>query len=86
MGLTVKNKTSYELGDNLTEFFSLPIEVPVIQDEYSSLKDDIYKLDIDTEEKANILNKINSLKTTLSMKDRKQVIKDIEAFKSEHNI
>lgn len=86
MGLTVKNKNSYELGNNLTEFFSLPIEETKTPDEYSRLKDDIYTLDIDNEEKANILNKINSLKTTLSASQRRKIIKEIETFKNDYNI
>ena len=62
MGLTIKNKTSYELGNNLTEFFSIPVEIDDQEESaYSRLKDDIFKLDIDNEEKANIINKINSL-------------------------
>ena len=64
MGLTIKNKTSYELGNNLTEFFSIPVEIDDQEESaYSRLKDDIFKLDIDNEEKANIINKINSLST-----------------------
>lgn len=86
MGLTVKNKNSYELGNNLTEFFSLPIEETKTSDEYSRLKDDIYTLDIDNEEKANILNKINSLNTTLSASQRRKIIKEIETFKNDYNI
>lgn len=86
MGLTVKNKNSYELGNNLTEFFSLPIEETKTADEYSRLKDDIYTLDIDNEEKANILNKINSLNTTLSASQRRKIIKEIETFKNDYNI
>lgn len=85
MGLTVKNKTSYELGNNLTEFFSLPIEeeknideISELIDEYNELKNKIYMLDIDIEEKANIINKINSLK---SSKNKKQHIREIEEFK-----
>ena len=86
MGLTVKNKTSYELGDNLTEFFSVPIEEPTNQDEYSRLKDDIYKLDIDNEEKANIINKINSLKQAKTAHAKKKIQKEIEDFCEEYDI
>lgn len=86
MGLTVKNKTSYELGNNLTEFFQVPIEEPIEQDEYSRLKDDIYELDLDIEEKANILNKINSLSISKKINERKKIQKEIEKFKKEHNL
>lgn len=88
MGLTVKNKTSYELGNNLTEFFSLPIEEHEINEinslkDYNELKNNIYLLDIDIEEKANIINKINSLK---NKKDKNKLIKEIENFKKMYNL
>lgn len=86
MGLIVKNKTSYQLGNNLTEFFSIPIEEPRNNDEYSRLKDDIYKLNIDNEEKANILNKINMLNTNISPNKKKVIIKEIEKLKEDYNL
>lgn len=86
MSLTIKNKNSYELGNNLTEYFKIPIEEAKSPDEYSRLKDDIYSLDIDNEEKANILNKINSLNTTISIYQKKKIIKEIEEFKNDNNI
>ncbi len=86
MGLTIKNKTSYQLGNNLTEFFSIPLEEPIQNDEYRRLKDDIYKLDIDIEEKANIINKINSLNQTKNAFERKKVLQEIENFCNEYDI
>lgn len=86
MGLIVKNKTSYQLGNNLTEFFSIPIEESQNNDEYSRLKDDIYKLNIDNEEKANILNKINMLNTNISPNKKKVIIKEIEKLKEDYNL
>ncbi|MGN1372211.1 MAG: hypothetical protein ACI4XM_08060 [Candidatus Coprovivens sp.] len=86
MGLIVKNKTSYQLGNNLTEFFSIPIEESQNNDEYSRLKDDIYKLNIDNEEKANILNKINMLNTNISPNKKKVIIKEIEKIKEDYNL
>lgn len=86
MGLTVKNKTSYELGENLTEFFSLPIDEPPKQDEYNKIKDAIYKLDIDNEEKANIINKINSLKQIKTSTEKKKILKEITDFRNEYDI
>ena len=87
MGLTIKNKTSYELGNNLTEFFSLPLEIDNQEEtEYSRLKDDIFELEMDNEEKANIINKINSLKTIKSNVEKKKVIEKIESFKKENNL
>ena len=87
MGLTIKNKTSYELGDNLTEFFTLPLEIDNQEaSAYSRLKDDIFEMDIDNEEKANIINKINSLSTIQSNAEKKKVIAEIESFKKEYNL
>lgn len=86
MGLTIKNKTSYQLGNNLTEFFSVPLEEPIQNDEYRRLKDDIYKLDIDIEEKADIINKINSLNQEQNAVKKKKLLKEIETFCSEYDI
>jgi hypothetical protein len=86
MGLTIKNKETYELGNNLTEFFSLTIDEQTNQDEYNDLKDKIYSLDIDSEEKANIINKINSLSTMLSSSQRKKLLKEIDDIKNRYSI
>lgn len=87
MGLTIKNKTSYELGNNITEFFSIPVEIDNQEESaYSRLKDDIFKLDIDNEEKANIINKINSLSTIKNNNEKKKIITEIETFKKEYNL
>ncbi len=86
MAIKVNNKTSYELGNNLTEFFSVPIEVSESTDEYSRLKDDVYKLDIDNEEKANIINKINSLRTVKTANEKRKIQKEIDEFFEENNI
>lgn len=86
MSLTIKNKNSYELGNNLTEYFKISLEESKSPDEYSRLKDDIYALDIDNEDKVNILNKINSLNTTISSSQKKKIIKEIEKFKNDNNI
>lgn len=87
MGLTIKNKTSYELGNNLTEFFSIPVEIDDQEESaYSRLKDDIFKLDIDNEEKANIINKINSLSKIKNNNEKKKFITEIETFKKEYNL
>lgn len=86
MGLTIKNKTSYQLGNNLTEFFSVPLEEPIQNDEYRRLKDDIYKLDIDIEEKADIINKINSLNQEQNAVKKKKLLKEIETFCNEYDI
>lgn len=86
MGLTVKNKNSFELSDNLTDFFSLPLEEEANQNDYESLKDIIYSLDIDNEEKVNILNNLNLLKSSKSIKEKNKIKKEIESFKEKYNI
>ena len=63
---------------------SIYVELPEDNDDYSKLKNKIYKLNIDKEEKANIINKINQLKTNISNKEKKQIIKEIEEFKKSY--
>lgn len=87
MGLKVRNTINYELGNNLTEFFEVPTEVP---DEdvniYDDIKDKIYELYLDVEEKAEILNTISKYKTTNSMKEKKQLKAKIDQFIKEYNL
>jgi len=87
MGLKVRNTINYELGNNLTEFFEVPTEVP---DEdvniYDDIKDKIYELYLDVEEKAEILNTISKYKTTNSMKEKKQLKTKIDQFIKEYNL
>jgi len=87
MGLKVRNTINYELGNNLTEFFEVPTEVP---DEdvniYDDIKDKIYELYLDVEEKAEILNTISKYKTTNSMKEKKQLKTKIDKFIKEYNL
>lgn len=84
MGLTIKNKNTFELTDDLASIFSLPIEET--KEDYQSLKEDIYSLKIDNEEKANIINKINKLSTIKNIKEKKKIIEEIEEFKYNYNI
>lgn len=86
MGLTVKNKTVFELADDVTNFFSLPIEEAKTTSAYNELKNDIYSLNIDNEEKANILNKISSYNTTKSDKEKNKLKKEIEKFKTDYDL
>ena len=74
MALTIKNNNSFELSDNLTNFFSLPNDNDK-EDNYDNLKSIIYTLDLDNEEKANILNKISLLNTTTSIKEKNKLKK-----------
>lgn len=85
MGLTIKNKNNYELRDDIASFFSLPVEEEK-KEKKEALKEKIYKLKIDNEEKANIINKINLLETTKSRKERTALQKEIDSFKKKYHI
>lgn len=88
MGLTVKNNNNYDLSENLANFFSLPIEDDLNRqkkDDYQVLKNKIYKLNIDKEEKANIINKINSLDNS-STKEKKTILSEIAKFQKKYNL
>ena len=81
MGLKVRNTINYELGNNLTEFFDVPTSVPVQEDNiYDDVRDKIYELYLDVEEKANILSAISTYKTTNSFKEKKKLKQQIEEF------
>lgn len=84
MGLTVKNRNTFEISDDIANFFALPSEDN--NDDYESLKKDIYNLDIDNEEKAYIINKINLLSTNILNRDKNNIKKEIDEFKSKYNI
>ena len=88
MGLTIKNNNNYDLSENLANFFSLPIEDDLNRqkkDDYQVLKNKIYKLNIDKEEKANIINKINSLDNS-STKEKKTILSEIAKFQKKYNL
>ena len=50
------------------------------------IKDKIYELYLDVEEKADILNKISKYKTTNSPKEKKELAREIESFIKEYNL
>ena len=85
MGLTIKNKNSFELSEDLSSIFSLAKEEQDIKD-YEKLKEKIYKLNIDNEEKANILNKINLLSTKKTKAIQNKLIKEIDEFRMKYYI
>lgn len=81
MGLKVRNTINYELGNNLTEFFTVPTEVPDEEPRiYDDIKDKIYDLYLDVEDKAEILNKISKYNTTNSMTEKNKLKREIESF------
>jgi predicted ribosome quality control (RQC) complex YloA/Tae2 family protein len=90
MGYKVNRQDLLGTDNNLFTFEidqsdSIYVELPQDKNEdYTKLKNKIYKLDIDKEEKANIINKINQLKTNISNKEKKQIIQEIEEFKKSY--
>lgn len=86
MGLKVDNPTTYRFNEDVASYFDIEIGEPVRDNDYELLKKKIYKLDIDSEEKANIINRINKLSITNSLKEKKELIKQIEDFKKLHNL
>lgn len=87
MGLKVKNTINYELGNNLTEFFQVPTEVPEEDVKvYDDIKDKIYELYLDVEDKAEILNAISKYNTTNSIVEKRKLQKQIEAFIKEYDL
>lgn len=85
MGLTYKNNNNYNLSDDIANFFSLPIEEE--KTNYQELKAKIYQMNnIDKEEKANIINKINSLTINKPNSINNKIVKEIEEFKVKYNL
>ena len=86
MGIKVNKPTSFKLGDDVASYFDIEISDPIRDNDYDLLKKEIYKLDIDYEEKANIINSISKLSASISNKEKKELIKQIEDFKKLYNI
>lgn len=86
MGLKIDNPTTYRLNDDVASYFDIEIGEPIRDNDYELLKKEIYKLDIDSEEKANIINSINKLSITKSKKERNDLTKEIEKFKETYKI
>ena len=86
MGLKVDNPTTYRFNDDVASYFDIEIGEPIRENDYEILKKEIYKLDIDSEEKANIINSINKLSTSISKKEQREITKQIEEFKKVHNL
>lgn len=81
MALKVKSTTTYNLNDDLANFFSVPVDLP--SDDTSiadNLKKRVYSLDIDTEEKSNLISKINKYNTINSIKEKNKLREEIESF------
>ncbi len=87
MALKVKREENMTLTEELNNYFALPEDNDIFlpKDNYEDLKNKIYALKIDKEEKANIINKISSLKTKNDF-ERKKIEKEIEEFKKLHNV
>lgn len=86
MALKVDNPTTYRFNDDVATFFDVEIGEPIRDNDYELLKKEIYEMDIDSEEKANIINSINKLNTSISKKEQREITKQIEEFKKVHNL
>lgn len=85
MGLLTSNKNKYELESSISEYFEMP-SLDIEINKYDEIKTKINKLDIDIEEKANIINKINALNFTNSPKEIKKIEEEIDKFVKQYNI
>lgn len=86
MALKVDNPTTYRFNDDIATFFDVEIDEPIRDNDYELLKKEIYKLDIDSEEKANIINSINKLNINISKKEQREIINQIEEFKKNYHL
>ncbi|MBE6145684.1 MAG: hypothetical protein E7171_03590 [Firmicutes bacterium] len=86
MALKVDNPTTYRFNDDIATFFDVEIDDPIRDNDYELLKKEIYKLDIDSEEKANIINSINKLNINISKKEQREIINQIEEFKKNYHL
>ena len=80
MGLKINNENSYALSDDVSGFFTLPSNVALEEENYDTIRNQIYSMDLDVEEKANILNKISTYNTTNSIKEKNKLKKEIDNF------
>lgn len=86
MGLKVDNPTTYRFNDDVASYFDVEIDDPIRENDYELLKKEIYKLDIDSEEKANIINSINRLSVSNSPKEKRELTIQIEEFKNTYKL
>ncbi len=88
MGQTIKNKITYDLSDDASDFFSIPEldDKKELDYDYKLLRAKIYKIDIDQDEKADIINKINSLTINRSFKEQEKIIKEINEFRDKYGL
>lgn len=88
MGQTLKNKITYDLSDDAYNFFSIPEleDKKELDYDYKLLRAKIYKIDIDQDEKADIINKINSLTINKSFKEKEKIIKEINEFRAKYGL
>ena len=81
MAVKEKSRTNYDLGNSVGDFFSLPVDLP---SENITIGDDIkkriYALDVDPEEKANMLNKISVYNSISNVKEKNKIKKEIDSF------
>lgn len=86
MGLKEDNQTTYKLNEEVASYFTIVMENTIKNNNYENLKNNIFQLDIDSEEKAQIINAINKLNKTKSLKEQKELTKKIENFKKKYKL
>ena len=86
MGLKIDNPTTYRFNDDVASYFDIEMGEPIRTNDYEILKKEIYKLDINAEEKANIINIINKINITKSVKEKRKLITQIEDFKRTYKL
>lgn len=86
MGLKIDNPTTYRFNDDVASYFDIEMGEPIRTNDYEILKKEIYKLDINVEEKANIINIINKINITKSVKEKRKLITQIEDFKRTYKL
>ena len=87
MALKIKRQENLTMAEQFDIYFKLPEEEEILNpiEDYEDLKNKIYKLKIDKEEKANIINLISSLKTKNEF-EKTKIKKEIESFKKKYNL
>lgn len=82
--------TTIEFDESTSEIVGSYFEKPLREEnnklEISRLREKVYKLDIDNEEKANIINLLSRQDTALSPKEKQRLDKEISKIKQKYNL
>jgi len=82
--------TTIEFDESISEiigsYFEQPLREPSTKEELSHLREKVYKLDIDNEEKANIINLLSRQDNATSPKEKQRLTKEINKIKEKYNL